>query len=246
MSSLEAKESKLRLNQQERLLNVLAEQIKSPLLQIARSAELSLATGQTDTASLANIELTADGALRLIDNYLLSTKLARAHDFLELEQVSVSAVLYDVAEQLSKLAKQHDCELQVHLAGRYQPALAHRAGLEAALTSLGYALIEAQASTNYKQKPVIKLAAHRSRTGIVAGLFTGTDDSLTASLYRRGRSLYGQARQPLASLTPFSGAGIFVADSLLASMSAKLRVARHQKLTGLAATLLNSQQMTLI
>jgi APA family basic amino acid/polyamine antiporter len=42
------------------------------------------------------------------------------------------------------------------------------------------------------------------------------------------------------------GAGIFVADSFLASMSAKLRVAHHQKLTGLAATLTASQQLVLV
>src|SRR6185436_7781605 len=100
-------------------------------------------------------------------------------------------------------------------------------------TSLGYAFIEAQASNQYNQVPIIKLAAHRGKTGIVAGLFTGKDESLTTSLYRRGRGLYGHARQPLTNMTASSGAGIFVADSLLASMSAKLRVAHHQKLTGL-------------
>ena len=233
-----------RLSKQERMLDVLAEQIKLPLMQIARLAELSqLKT--SEATDLADIELTADSALRLIDSYLLSTKLARAQSYLQLEPVSVSAVLHDTAQQLSKLAKQHDCELELHLAGRYEPVLAHRAGLEAALTSLGYAFIEAQSSKNYGQPTVIKLAAHRSKTGIVAGLFGG-DDNLSTNLYRRGRGLYGQARQPLSNLTASSGAGIFVADSLLASMSAKLRVAHHQKLIGLAATLLPSQQMVIV
>lgn len=234
-----------RLNKQERLLDVLAEQMKIPFMQIARSAELGQLT-DFNSDNLADIELTADSALRLIDGYLLSTKLVRAQNYLQLEPVSVAAVLNDTAHQLNKLAKQHDCELQLHLAGRYEPVMAHRAGLEAALTSLGYAFIEARASTEHQKSPVIKLAAHRGKTGIVAGLFTGSDEGLTASLYRRGRGLYGQARQPLNNLTASSGAGIFVADSLLASMSAKLRVAHHQKLTGLAATLSASQQMALV
>ena len=234
-----------RLSKQERLLDVLAEQMKMPLMQIARLAELSQLADST-SVDLADIELTADSALRLIDSYLLSTKLARAQNSLQLEPVSVSAVLNETAHQLSKLASQYDCSLELHLAGRYEPVLAHQAGLEAALISLGYAFIEAQASNNYQQHPIIKLAAHRGKNGIVAGLFSGADDNLSATLYRRGRGLYGQARQPLSNLTASSGAGIFVADSLLASMSAKLRVAHHQRLTGLAATLMPSQQMVLV
>lgn len=244
MSTLKGTSSKSRLSKQERLLDSLAEQIKSPLMQIARLAELEQLSSRPQ--NLADIELTADMALRLIDSYLLSIKLSRAQNYLQLEPVSVSAVLNDTAHQLSKLAKQYDCKLELHLAGRYEPVLAHQAGLEAALSSLGYAFVEAQSSLEHKQQPTIKLAAHRSRNGIVTGMFTGNNENLTASLYRRGRGLYGQARQPMFSLTSFSGAGIFVADSLLASMSTKLRIAHHQRLTGLAATLLPSQQMVLV
>ncbi|MGZ6004818.1 MAG: hypothetical protein ACXWLH_01565 [Candidatus Saccharimonadales bacterium] len=239
------KQARGRLSRQERLLDVLAEQMKLPLMQIARLAELNQIKANGWPASLADIELTADSALRLLDSYILSTKLARAQNYLQLEPVSVSAVLHDTAHQLSKLASQHDCELELHLAGRYEPVLAHRAGLEAALTSLGYVFIEAQASSEHRQRPVVKLAAHRSRTGIVAGLFS-SGDGLSATLFRRGRGLYGQSRQPLANLTAASGAGIFVADSLLTSMSTRLRLAHHQKLTGLAATLLPSHQMVLV
>lgn len=233
-----------RLNQQEKLLNVLVEQMKLPYMQIARLAEF----GQLDksnTFNLADIEITADNALKLIDSYILSTKLARAQNYLQLEPVSLSAVLHDTANQLSQLAKQYNCELELHLAGRYEPVMAHRAGLEAALSSLGYAMIEAQVDIGANSKPIIKLAAHRGRSGIVAGLFTA-GDSLTTSLYNRGRGLYGRARQPLTDLTATSGAGIFVADSLLSSMSTKLRVAHHQKLTGLAATFSPSQQMVFV
>lgn len=231
------------MKRQERLLDALAEQMKLPLMQIARLAELNRLNPSSN--NLADIELTADSALKLIDSYTLSTKLASAQSYLQLEPVSVSAVLHDTAHQLAKLAGQYECELELHLSGRYEPVLAHRAGLEAALTSLGYAFIEAQSSSQHQQRPTIKLAAHRSRTGIVAGLFTPGDD-LSSSLFRRGRGLYGQARQPLASLANSSAAGIFVADSLFSSMSSKLRLAHHQKLTGLAATLRPSQQMVIV
>lgn len=236
------KKVRAQLRRQERLLDVLAEQMKLPLMQIARLAEFNQINGKDN---MAEIELTAEGALKLIDSYTLSTKLARAQSYLQLEPVSVSAVLHDTAHQLAKFAGQYDCDLDLHLSGRYEPVFAHRAGLEAALTSLGYAFIESQSSNQHRQRPVIKLAAHRSRTGIVTGLFTPGDE-LSSTLIRRGRGLYGQARQPLANLTSSSAAGVYVADSLLKSMSSKLRLAHHQKLTGLAATLIPSQQMEII
>jgi len=237
---------KLAGEEQENLLNVLAEQVKLPILQIARRAELAQISANPLLA-LEAIELTADSALKLLDNYLLSTQLARAQEYLQLEPVSLSAVLNDTAHQLSRLARQNQCELQLHLSGKYEPIMAHKAGLEAALNSLGYVFIEAQtqSSLSAKRPPIIKLAAHRSKSGIAAGLFANIE-GLGADMYRRAHGLYGHARQPLNQLTGSSGAGVFVADSLLASMSAPLHVARHQKLSGLAATFMPSRQMAIV
>jgi hypothetical protein len=228
----------------DRLLQLLGEQMKLPLLQIARQAELArMSAGPAEL--LESIELAADGALKLIDSYLLSLRLAHSQASLQLEPVSVAAVLNDTAHQLGHLARQYECKLELHLSGRYEPIMAHRAGLEAALMSLGYVFIEGQSAMPAQKQTVIKLAAHRSKSGIVAGMFASTD-GLSADMYRRARRLYGQAHQPLTSLPASSGAGVFVADSLLASMSARLRIAHHQKLTGLAATFMPSSQLNLI
>ena len=228
----------------ERLLQLLAEQMKLPLLQIARQAELAQMS-RRPRQFLETIEDTADSSLKLLDSYLLSLRLARTHTSIQLEPVSVAAVLSETAEALAKLAKQYDCKLELHLSGRYEPIMAHRAGLEAALTSLGYVFIEAQSSLPEGEQAVIKLAAHRGKTGIVAGLFANMD-GLSADMFRRARHLFGQAHQPLTHVTAGSGAGVFVADSLLSSMSARLRVAHHQKLSGLAATFPTSSQLNLI
>ncbi len=229
---------------EEKLLNALAEHLKLPLLQIAQRAELSRLVQDTP-AAIADIEQLAASSIKLIDNYLLSLSLARAQDYLKLEPVSVAAVMHDAAHELSNLAKQYQCGLELHLSGRYEPVMAHRAALEAALTSLGYVFIEAQSTRPRTRQPIVKLAAHRSRSGIVAGAFADTQD-LGSDMYRRARGLYGRARQPLNSLTATTGAGVFVADNLFKTMSAHLRVARHQNLTGLAATFLTSQQMVLV
>jgi hypothetical protein len=229
---------------QDRLLSSMAEHMKLPLLQIARRAELGKLINDSQDA-LNDIEQIANGSLKLIDSYLLSIVLAKAQNNLHLEPVSISAVMNDVAHALSKLAKQYQCDLELHIAGKYEPIMAHREGLEAAITSLGFVFIEAQNAQSHERQPVVKLAAHRSRQGIVAGTFADTED-LGTDVYRRALGLYGRARQPLNQLTSATGAGVFVADSLLASMSTKLRVARHQKLTGLAATFMPSHQMSLV
>jgi hypothetical protein len=225
---------------QERLLRALAEQLKLPLLQIAREAELAAASN--DQTALNSISYTADMALRLVDSYLLSVQL-QALPSLELEPVSVSAVLQDTAHRLNQLAKQYDCDLEVHLAGKYEPVMAHRQSLESAFATLGYAFIEAV--PHAKQKHKIILGAHRSSKGLVAGVF-GNQDGLSTDMYRRGMALFGSARQAVPALAPGSGAGIFVADSLLKNMQTPLHISRHHKLSGLAATLVQSHQLQLV
>lgn len=227
------------------MLDLMAEQMKLPLIQIARNAELAQMSNVKKMQILESIELTADSALQLIDNYLLSTKLVREQVYLHLEPVSVSAVLNETAHRLEKLAHQHDCDLELHLSGRYEPVMAHREGLEAALTSLGYVLIESQSSLPSHKRPVLKMAAHRCNYGIVAGIFANME-GLSTDMFRRAWHIYGRARQPLTQLSANSGAGVFVADSLLSSMSTHLRIAHHQKLTGLAATFLPSQQLSMV
>lgn len=107
---------------------------------------------------------------------------------------------------------------------------------------LGYAFIEAGGSDRPRK---MILGAHKSRMGLVSGVFDN-EPGLSADMYRRARALYGVARQPLTSVSPAAGAGVFIADSLLSTHSSPLHVAYHQKLAGLAATLLPSNQLQLV
>lgn len=225
---------------QARLLRALAEQLKSPLMQIARSAELGRMVNPQD--ALPNIEYTADMALRLIDSYLLSVEL-KALPSLELEPVSVGAVLQDTIMRLQTLASHYDCNLDVRLSGKYAPVMAHRKSLEAAYMSLGYAFIEAAPQADRHHQVIF--AAHRSAQGLVVGVF-GDQPNLSSDMFRRAKALYGTARQSFPALSGTNGAGVFVADALLGTMSSPLRTARHQKLNGLAATFLPSRQTQLV
>lgn len=215
----------------ERLLNALAEQLKSPLLQIAYQAEL-----QQPEAWL-EIKRTTAKTLHLIDTYLLSTQ----QQSLRLEPVSVSSVLYDVAQALDPLARQHNCELEIAVAGKYGPVMAHQKSLETALITLGQSLIEADTTPH----PRLVLSTYKSKHGIAAGVF-GNHPDLTADMFRRALALYGTVRQPLPTVSALNAAGLYMAEALFESMDSKLQVARHSHLIGLAASLRPSAQLQLV
>jgi hypothetical protein len=238
----EENESSAPVLSQHLLLSV-AEQIKLPLLQIARQAELSLLTSQPADAS--RIQSTADMALHLLDSYVLGVQLASEQErMFEMEPVSVSSVLYDAGAKLQPMARAYDVELQLKIDGKYGPVMAHRQGLQSALVSLGYSLIEALPSLDRPQLR-LQLAAHRCRYGIVAGLYCEADE-LTTDALRQGRKLYGRARQPLTGISSSSGAGVFVADALLHAMQSQLTVSKHHNLRGLGDVLQPSPQMQLV
>lgn len=221
------------------LLLSVAEELKLPLMQIARQAEQG-------TPDPKIIQGTAEAAIRLLDNYELSLRLRSSSARLELEPVSVSSVLYDTGQELDIMAKNYGIELELNVAGRYGTVMAHRAGLQSALTSLGASLIEALPALESPQLK-LRLASHRSRYGIVAGLYTDAPQ-LTNTALKHGRRLQRQrvSRQPLTTISHTSGAGIFVADTILRAMSLRLRASRHHRLYGLGTVLSPNNQIALV
>jgi len=231
------------LSDQERLFLGLAEQLSRPLLQIAQLAELAahdeLAAAHERWQTAAAV---SHASLQLVESYALSLRVHGKVTPLHLEPVTVSSLLYDTAHHLQPFAKQYDVELQLEPGPRVQPIIADRAVLQSALTSLGQVFVVAQAEAD--ERTPVRLSAHRGRHGMVAGLYGKS--TLGAESLRRAQTLYGQARQPLEHLVSGPAAGVFVADSLLRTLAARLHVARYRGLTGLAATLQPSQQLQLV
>jgi hypothetical protein len=231
------------------LFLALAEELKLPFMYIARQAELQSmigsALGESPANPLRDIRETADMSLRLLDSYLLSLRLSLQPDtLLALEPVSVSAVLYDTAHQLQYVASQYGVTLELPTQPKYEPVMAHRQALQSALVSLGYTLIEALPAAGVKNM-CLHLATHRTKYGIVAGMY-GELDTLTPRMFRRALDLQGVAPQPLVATSPGSAAGIFVADAILNAMSSRLRVGRYHKQPGFAVTLNASEQLQLV
>jgi hypothetical protein len=225
----------------QQLLLSVAEELKLPLLQIGRLAEQGQLNGQAD---FKTIQASADSALRLLDNYALGIRLTLEPHPLASEAVSVSSVLYDAGQQLDALAKSYGVALELNIAGRFGPVLAHRAGLQAALVSQGAALIEALPAQDAPQLK-LHLATHRSRYGIVAGLYADTKQ-LSSQTLQKGRQLQRRSRQPLLNLTHTSGAGVFVADTILQAMDLRLTASRHHRLYGLGTVLQPNHQTQLV
>ncbi len=228
----------------EQLFLSLAEGLKLPLQHIARQAELGL-LGDYDRGQLAYIQTSADATLQLLDGYLMSLRLSlEPEERFTVEQVCVPAILYETRQQLDTTARQYGVELEVYVQGRYEPVIAHAHALKMALVSLGRVLIEALPAMGTQQLR-LQLAAHRSKHGIVAGMYCDAEE-LTPQVLRRAQELHGHVRQPFVSISPASGAGLFVADAILQAMSSRLRVGRFRHQPGFAITLPLSKQLALV
>jgi hypothetical protein len=231
------------LGEQERLFLGLIEQLSRPFLQIARLSELQMGVDGDAKAEWAMAQTIANSSLQLVEGYALSLRVHGQITPLELEPITVSSLLYDTAQALKPYAQQYDVELQLETGPKTTPILADRSVLQSAMTALGQVFVLSQAEAD--EPAPVRLSAHRSRYGVVAGLYSQAAGFGADSL-RRAQALSGTARQPLQRLVSGPAAGVFVADSLLKAISARLHVARYHNLTGLAATLQSSQQLQLI
>lgn len=234
----------VQLTDQERLFLGLAEQLTRPFLQVSQLAELARNDDPaTATLRWQTVHTISAASLQLIESYALSLRVQGKVTPLEFTPVTVSSLLYDTASALEPFAKQYGVELELNTGPKSQPIMADRTVLQSAMTSLGQVFVVAQAES--ESSSVVRLAAHRSRYGVVAGLY-GDVPQLGADSLRRAHALQGKARQPLQKLVSGPAAGVFVADSLLSTLAAHLHVARYRNLTGLAATLQPSQQLQLV
>ncbi len=224
------------------LLRSVAEELKLPLMQIGRQAELQANKDQPNRDDLLSIQVSSEMALNLVDSYLLGLELNEAQAELELEPVSLGGALAEAAHSLSQFAKVYNVTFAVS-PGIYGPVMAHLAGLKAAVLSLGYALISVPPSEE-RHREVI-LGVHQSSHGLVAGVY-GDFETIAEAQLRRARWLCGRARQPFNVLSAGSAAGIFIADSIFQAMNASLKVSHHNRHIGLAATLQPSQQLALV
>lgn len=217
------------------LLYALSDELKLPLLQIARLAETNNQTA---------IETTATTALRLIDGYTLVTSLQgqQGQQGLDLSPVSLSATLYDVAQDSQAIARQYDTKLHIIVRGSFGHVMAHPQALVAMLRCLTYTLLTGGLKGRHQ---TITLFAKTGSEGITAGVLA-SHAHLTSEDLSQARQLFGKAWRPASSITQNSGAGLYIADQLCDAMATSLRTVKFGRQTGLAATFAPSQQLALL
>lgn len=219
----------------ERLLRSLAEQLKIPLTLIARQSELAASD------SLQTIHAHSKDAIRLIEAYLLAGYL-HGQQQLQLEPVSIKALLYDVAHELEPKAKQHSTKLELTHKGRFGLVMAHAGALRYALTLLGVATLDQISDNNAPQ--VVNFRAYSYEGKIQAGVYG--QSHLTSEDLQVGKELFGSAHQatPHASSSPSTE--LYLADALLRTMHTSVHVSHHKEQTGLVTSLFPSQQLSLL
>lgn len=226
----------------QRLFIALAEQLKTPLTQIARSTELTK-IDDLRQASLIDIESSAKTALNLIDSYLLSSEIKLNQQSMLLEPLSVQLILQEAAHDLEPLSQQYNCQVLVKNIGRNcPPVMANAEGLKSAITSIASVFIESTQNLS-KKKRQISLVTHKLGDGVLTGVFSRAN-GLNNKALLDAEELYGRAKMPFALLNN-SGAGIFVAKSLVEALSSELKFSRYANQLGLAAILPVSKQLKL-
>lgn len=237
-------DSGVQLSEQEKLFLSLVEQLSRPLASIVRLSELvpSGGTAESTADHWQLVQTMAASSLYLTESYALSLRVHGKLAPLQLEPVTVSSLLYDTAEKLAPLAKQYGVELRLDTGFRLRPVVADRAVLQHAFNSLGQVFITAQAQA--ENSAPVSMLAHRSRYGIVTGMYGQV--AVSADNLRRAYTAQAKARQPLPQLVSGPAAGVFVADHLLHALETKLHAARYHHMTGLATTLQPSWQLQLV
>lgn len=220
----------------------LTDQLSRAMLQVARAAEVAELTGEK--SDLAVSKIVAEAAMQLCDSYGKALRLHAGVERPHMEAVSVSSLLHETEYSLRPYAEKYGVQLVLAPMRSMEPLVCDPEITRSALVSLGQVFVEAAAESG--KGSTVLLDAYKTRHGIVAGLYGECSDSLNAIGLRRARRLYGRANQPLMSLASGPATGVFIADNLLKTMSTKLHVARHNNLSGLAATLPHCSQMQMV
>jgi hypothetical protein len=216
----------------ERTLRALALELKRPLTNIARRAELG---GTESSVEILDI---AERSLALIDSYLLMAQTEYGQIALALEPLGLGSVLHEVAY---RLRPRFVSGASIIIDDRaHSPVMTNRL----ALTSAVVACVDMLSEDVGLNKQVI-LRSYKSSGGrIGVGVFT--DKSLSAEEVKKALELQGRAQMPLSSVSSRSGVSLVIADCLCRAVGGSLKVKRMGKLIGLATLLPKSEQLSFI
>jgi hypothetical protein len=227
-------------SEDQQLFLSVADQLDGVMSYLAQLSQANLSVDQNDDWKLVH---TLTNTVRYITSGYIASLRTPDHA-VKPGPVALASLLHETAELLLPYSKQYAVPISVTVAPRLQPVMADTGLLRMALLNIGQVFVRSAAENDYPAG--IKLAAYRSRYGIVAGVYSAHNDLLSAPRLRRALHLAGHGIQPCGPIGSGPVAGIFVAEALLRSLAARLHVARYQTLTGLATTLPSCSQLQLV
>lgn len=225
----------------DQVLKALIRELKNPLLLVARSSEL--AAKDSTVVDFAELEQSAEQALRLIDHYLLSAQSEYGQKQLQLEPVSLGSIFYDVANDINTLAQANNYELQVdtrHTA----PVMVDPYAARAALSSLSQIMMTPNPD---KKTKVLRLSAFKKSAGeVVAGVLVPGVEGFTESELKAARNLQGNSATVLGKGSASSGIHLAIAGSLAEAMGGQVLPIKRLRMKGLGMQLIKSEQLALV
>lgn len=226
-----------------RLLCSVAEQLRVSLATMNAQAEICSMASEVSDQDFDILRQHSAVALNLVDGYLLAATKLSGQTHMELEPVSLSAVLSDVGNQLQSFGKLYNARITVRIDGRYGPVMANREAVRQAFLSLGYALLSGSARDDGQLS--LTLALHKTDHGVTAGLYSNEAYDFVSEDWSRAQKADTHTPRPLRSISG-SGAGLFVADNLMRSMTSELQTGVYKRKKGFAATFSQSKQLAFV
>ena len=219
---------------EETSLRGLAFELKNPLINIARQAELG------DQESYLNIQQTAEQALMLIDSYLLNAQTEYGQIMLDLAPASIGSVLYDVSTQLRTQASQRNFSLVLD-DRTCEPVMTHRPALTSILSVFGSSLMGLD-STSRRE---MVLRGYKTRTGkLGVGMFTKA--KISQMDIKRALDLQGRAHMPFSGVNARTHVSLAIAGGLCRAVGGEMTVKHMGGLSGLATELPRSEQLAFV
>lgn len=232
------------VNSDQFLLKSVAEELRLPLVQISRLAELSRSSANDLSSDMKTIESSADLALQLLESYILGVELSDNQREIELSPITVGAVMNDVAHQVHKIADQNNCDILLSIKTS-KPIMGNYEAIKMAYLNIAHSIILANNSQVDKKRKSIIFAVYGKGTKNMAGVY-GNDVQINKTSWEKSMSMFHKTRQKIPEFSSINGSGFFVASSILESMSLSLHPSKYKGNKGLVAGFPLSQQLQLI
>lgn len=222
-------------SQEDMTTRALAYELKNPLINIARRAELA------DPAALEDIQLMAEQSLSLIDSFLLTAQTEYGQVALDLEPASVGSILYDAAALMRHYSKRNNITLILDDKTR-ETVMTHRPAISAVLNVFGNIIMSIKKPDRHNE---VVLSGYRTRDGSTGvGIFS--DISFSQKDLDNALALQGKAHMPLANLSSSAHVSLIIADNLCRALGGGLKVKRIGGRSGLTTDMPISVQLAFI